>query len=855
MKKHILLLTLASTLLLTSCATNIDIFSLKDEPYDKEGEQQGGESEGEGEGEGEGGEGEGEDTFAKYKVTSELWNDKIYNLGYFKGDYSFRIQGTFTQEEVVHNVILEIDHRSIHAESDGNELFYEYIEGDTYKYYYLENSVWKEQNVTVNLESFLVTGGFFALDYSMVTFDQEQLGYRRDQYLDINNQQVRNILYKFEDNVLKGFSSERVELIDEDENPIYTRYDYQVKNWGEVHISFPTTHESEAPIVTGALSLDNTRKPASFSDNFIFEAGGYRFRYVKAEDSGDTYHTRLKQGGYITNVDPLEHLSMVTVFFAAVEDGVALPTFKTSSRKITSPNQGDFHFQTNENISIRDNYFSIYSTIGDVLISSIELTFEDEPERNPVIDNDVVEIDFINDIHGYVDYYSTRRPGLLRLATELKENQDNNKDGTLLLSLGDQFEGTYESEETYGWLLNDVMNEIGFDAQIAGNHDFDWGIDGLEEYLANFNADTLGINVFDIITNERIEFLKGSKLVEKNGHKIGLIGSVGNCYNSIAEYQRGGYNFITYENHTNLIKEASTYLKTQGAEFIVLMVHGDTYNEPTGQYDESLSRDGYVDLVLNGHTHQEYAVKDDYDIYHVQAGSNSEAYGKVLLDFSTSEVSVAPSIVTYESYASNTPDSYSNMLFQLYDSSFLKGKQNDVLTNNARYISSYNGATEIPNVYNKYLAAEGNTLLEECSMTSEVAGSIFYLNMRSYISEGTVTYKEMFAAVPFKNPLAVASIKGSRLISMLSSSAYRVGLINSVLNESEIDNNKIYYVIADAFTYGYSYNNMELIACFSPMRLYENYPSIFYNLANEYRSYVYPHDIMEVAFLNGDFSA
>jgi hypothetical protein len=146
----------------------------------------------------------------------------------------------------------------------------------------------------------------------------------------------------------------------------------------------------------------------------------------------------------------------------------------------------------------------------------------------------VILVDFyvINDLHGKLAD-TDDNVGADELSTYLKTVM-NADDNAVLLSSGDMWQGSSESNLTYGLMMTDWMNYMDFESMTLGNHEYDWG----EEYISVNNDSAefplLAINVFDKSTGERAEYCDASVIVERNGLKIGIIGAMGDCYSSIS---------------------------------------------------------------------------------------------------------------------------------------------------------------------------------------------------------------------------------------------------------------------------------------------------------------------------------
>ena len=146
----------------------------------------------------------------------------------------------------------------------------------------------------------------------------------------------------------------------------------------------------------------------------------------------------------------------------------------------------------------------------------------------------LVVVDFynINDLHGkFAD--TSEQPGVNEMTTYFKKVRAKD-DHVVLLSTGDTWQGSSESNLTGGLLMTDWMNQLDFVAMTLGNHEFDWGT----EHIAN-NAELaefpfLAINIYSKDTNTLVPYCQPSVMVEADGIQIGIIGAIGDCYSSIS---------------------------------------------------------------------------------------------------------------------------------------------------------------------------------------------------------------------------------------------------------------------------------------------------------------------------------
>ena len=170
----------------------------------------------------------------------------------------------------------------------------------------------------------------------------------------------------------------------------------------------------------------------------------------------------------------------------------------------------------------------------------------------------VVNFDFfaINDLHGKFDDTDSQ-PGVDELTTYLK-NFRKSQDNVVLLSSGDMWQGSSESNLTKGNIVTEWMNELGFVSMTLGNHEYDWGEEPIKANAQLAKFPLLAINVYDRDTNKRVDYCQPSVIVQQNGVKIGIIGAMGDCYSSIAPDKVEDIYFVTGNALTNDIISSKT---------------------------------------------------------------------------------------------------------------------------------------------------------------------------------------------------------------------------------------------------------------------------------------------------------
>ena len=429
----------------------------------------------------------------------------------------------------------------------------------------------------------------------------------------------------------------------------------------------------------------------------------------------------------------------------------------------------------------------------------------------------------INDLHGrFAD--TKEQPGVDELSTYLSHYTGNR----ILLSTGDMWQGTYESNLTRGFIITEWMNEMGFDAMTLGGHEFDWGEDWLKENEKLARFPYLGINIFSRLTNERVDYCQSSITVEFDGAKIGIIGSIGDNYSSISpEYTKDIY-FKVDDEMTQLVKDEAQKLRAEGADFIIYSVHeGYTkttdHTEPMKVSDKAISdyydavlSEGYVDLVFEADSHYWYLLQDDQGVYHLQGGGNNSglSHARVMIDTAkgTSQILVAELIPNSEyEYLQSHP--VVEELMEKYADQIAPG------TRVLGYNSQYRNGNAICQLVAQLYCEKG---VEKWGGQYDIFLGGGYLKCRSpgQLEKGNVTYDQLLSILPFDNQITLCSIQGKDLISKFletKNDAYHIQTTAyGQVNRNNIDPNGTYYVITDSYSAYYRYNNMTVIDTYDP---------------------------------------
>ncbi len=425
----------------------------------------------------------------------------------------------------------------------------------------------------------------------------------------------------------------------------------------------------------------------------------------------------------------------------------------------------------------------------------------------------IVELNIfaINDIHGkFTD--SESQPGVDELTTYLQTRQGN----VVLLSSGDTWQGSSESNLTYGKLMVEWMNRTGFDAMTLGNHEFDWGTQYIAQNAEYAQFPFLAINVYETATKKRAEYCQPSVVVELGGIKVGIIGAIGDCYGSIAGDKVEDVYFITGTELTKLVKAEAESLQKQGVDVIIYSIHdGHDKNGASGTvssyqlkpyYDTSLSN-GLIDIVFEGHTHKNYVFKDEHGVYHMQGGGENKgvSHAEITYNALTDGITqVSANYVQSNSYSSYEKSPIVEEILKQFESVISKGYEKLGFNGKKRSDS------ELREIVAKLYYESGVQRWGSKYKIALGGGSISVRNPYS-LSAGEVTYSMLQQLLPFDNDIVLCSISGADLQRRFINTTYDNYAVFQNPDIGSISPNETYYIVTDTWSSGYEPNRCTVV--------------------------------------------
>ncbi|MDO5000600.1 MAG: metallophosphoesterase, partial [Bacteroidales bacterium] len=205
-------------------------------------------------------------------------------------------------------------------------------------------------------------------------------------------------------------------------------------------------------------------------------------------------------------------------------------------------------------------------------------------------------------------------------------------DDVILVDDGDNLQGEPVGTMTRGEIPLELMNAIGYDAAIPGNHEFDYG---MEQFLSL--AEKASFPYISCNFNREGELVFEPYIVkEAGGTKIGFVGvtTPETLTSSTPRYFQGDdgnflYGFLQDETGEGLcgaVQSAVDAAREEGAEYVIVLGHLGNYAESAPyNYADVISHITGIDALLDGHSHDTEQVvmkdKDGHDVIRSACGT------------------------------------------------------------------------------------------------------------------------------------------------------------------------------------------------------------------------------------------
>ncbi len=381
--------------------------------------------------------------------------------------------------------------------------------------------------------------------------------------------------------------------------------------------------------------------------------------------------------------------------------------------------------------------------------------------------NNTLVILHTNDTHSQIEPGRDMLGGVQRRMAVIDSIRNENKN-VLLVDAGDAVQGTLYFYLYGGEVEQEVMNIMGVDMRILGNHEFDNGIDSLAAVLKHSQAQKLSTN-YDFSATPLEGMFQPYSIREIGGKKIAFLGINLDPDGIISP---DCYKGLVYE---PLVAKANLTAKKlkeeQGVDAVIALSHIG-YN-PAGLPGDSIlatnSRD--IDIIIGGHSHDTIDPNTEKgarrsrlknlegeEVLVVQTGKSGRNLGKIEINLDSLGLGGRP---RYELIKIDSRfDGKTNAGLQAVIDKYRPGV--DSLMH--QWIGSTDrampeGDQELVNFFSDYVFEWGNTISNGVDLAIANKGGL-----RTDLPEGKFSKGHIINMVPFRNYIQIVDVKGADLL-------------------------------------------------------------------------------------------
>ena len=380
----------------------------------------------------------------------------------------------------------------------------------------------------------------------------------------------------------------------------------------------------------------------------------------------------------------------------------------------------------------------------------------------------------VNDVHGQIDNFSKIKYII---------DEERLKTNVIITSGGDIFSGNpiVDNYPEKGYPIIDIMNRIGFDVSVIGNHEFDYGETNLKNRINQANFDWVCSNVemtnsiisqpFEYTTlsvdNLKVTFLG---LIETDGKEDAIIPST----------HPWRVENVIFERPENVVSRYANIKEQEGSDLYIALTHIG-YSKNNGRLgDYQLAEQfPYFDLIIGGHSHSKIeTVVNNTPIF--QAGGYLKNLGKIELTITDKKIETIKYELIDLSDRTEHDSELKNIIEEYNDSPFF----NEVIG----YSHLNHDKPQVGCFVAEALRAK---LIVD--LTFQNTGGV-----RSNLDFGDITKREIFEILPFNNPTLIYEMTVTEIKNFLIGSGsgfYYSGVkfenINGDFNIKDLDGNII----------------------------------------------------------------
>lgn len=376
---------------------------------------------------------------------------------------------------------------------------------------------------------------------------------------------------------------------------------------------------------------------------------------------------------------------------------------------------------------------------------------------------------YTNDVHCAVDA-DIGYTGLAAYKTWAEEKTPY----VTLVDCGDALQGDIIGTISQGEYLVDIMNQVGYDFAVLGNHEFDYGMEQLGTLLEKSEAQYLGCNIrYTGEGNGAVSSLKPYEIVTYGDVAVSFVGvstpeSITKSTPAYFMDESGTFAYDFYGGSGEAlyaqVQETVDECREKGADYVIALTHlGDDETSAPFRSTDLIAGTTGIDAVLDGHSHS---------VIPCDVVNNKEGEKVLLSSTGTGLTNIGQLVITADGNLTtgligDFPDK------DMEIDSFVKEIQNQYEAEMEQVVArTEESLTTMSESGIRLIRSRETNLGDFCADAYRtISGAdIAFVNgggIRADIGVGDITYGDIIAVHPYGNTLCVVEATGQEILDAL----------------------------------------------------------------------------------------
>ena len=385
---------------------------------------------------------------------------------------------------------------------------------------------------------------------------------------------------------------------------------------------------------------------------------------------------------------------------------------------------------------------------------------------------------YTNDIHCAVNEDEENQVlGYARIAG-LKKQLEAEGNDVILADMGDAIQGDVIGTLSEGEYIIDIMDQVGYDLAVPGNHEFDYGMEQFLSLAEEASFSYLSCNFKDLASGEPV--FEPYEMMEAGGKTIAFIGicTPKTITSSTPKYFQNEdgefiYGFEQDEDGTALyecVQEAADSARDEGADYVIALSHlGIDASCTPWTSSEVIENTSGIDVFLDGHSHsviegETVKNKDGENVLLTSTGTKLSSVGELTI---AEDGTFSSALISGGMEADPETEAYINDINTEFE-----GILNEVVAETDVALVVNDPATADQEEPVRLVRTCETNLGDLCAdaYRAVTGADIGFCNgggIRADIAAGDITYSDIISVQPFGNEICMVEATGQQILDAL----------------------------------------------------------------------------------------